>query len=48
MKLGLHCKLRPMKEPLPVAPTRKESIRRRKRKDPKHLFGKEIHFNPAF
>lgn len=39
MKEFMGCfELRPISEPLPVAPTRKESVRRRKRKNPKELF----------
>jgi hypothetical protein len=40
----LECgiELRPVNDPLPVAPTRKESIKRRKRKDPKWHFKKVI------
>jgi len=33
-----HCRLRPMNDPLPVASTKKESHKRRKKKDPAHLF----------
>jgi hypothetical protein len=36
--LFCHCLLRPMNDPLPVASTKKESIRRRKAKDPTYLF----------
>ena len=37
-RLFYHCLLRPMNEPIPVASTKKESIKRRKMKMPAHLF----------
>ncbi|GHT02840.1 hypothetical protein FACS1894204_13510 [Synergistales bacterium] len=38
MKLKCSIEMNPLNDPLPVAPTRKESIRRRKRKDSKWHF----------
>jgi hypothetical protein len=40
--LACDIELRPVNDPLPVAPTRKESIKRRKQKDPKWHFKKVI------
>ena len=38
LKLCCNHLLRPMNDPIPVASTKKESLRRRKRKNPKYLF----------
>jgi hypothetical protein len=42
-KLFGHFHLRPMNDPIPVASTKKESRKRRKRKDPTYLF-KDVQF----
>ncbi len=39
-KLFCHCLLKPMGEPIPVASTKKEACKRRKKKDPTYLFCK--------
>ena len=43
--IGIYFELKPINNPLPIAPTRKESQRRRRRKDPAYLFSHILHFN---